>query len=33
MNVVIAPKKNRKEQRDYDRYLDQVRHLVENAFL
>lgn len=33
MNVVIPPKKNRKEQRDYDRYLYKVRHLVENAFL
>ena len=33
MNVVITPKKNRKEQRDYDRYLYKVRHLVENAFL
>ena len=33
MNVVIPPKKNRKEQREYDRYLYKVRHLVENAFL
>ena len=33
MNVVIPPKKNRKEQRDYDRCLYKVRHLVENAFL
>ena len=33
MNVVIPPKKNRKEQRNYDRYLYKVRHLVENAFL
>ena len=33
MNVVIPPKRNRKEQRDYDRYLYKVRHLVENAFL
>ena len=30
---VIPPKKNRKEQRDYDKALDRVRHLVENAFL
>ncbi len=33
MNVVIPPKKNRKEQRDYDCYLYKVRHLVKNAFL
>ena len=33
MNVVIPPKKNRKIQRDYDRYLYRIRHLVENAFL
>ena len=33
MKVVIPPKKNRKEQRDYDQYLYKLRHLVENAFL
>ena len=33
MKVVIPPRKNRKEQRDYDRYLYKLRHLVENAFL
>ena len=33
MNVVIPPKKNRKEKRDYDKYLYKLRHLVENAFL
>jgi len=33
MNVVIPPKKNRRVQRDYDKYLYQLRHLVENAFL
>lgn len=33
MTVVIPPKKNRKEQRDYDKYLYKIRHLVENAFL
>lgn len=33
MEVVIPPKKNRKEQRKYDRYLYTIRHLVENAFL
>ena len=29
----IPPRKNRREQRDYDRELYRVRHLVENAFL
>lgn len=33
MSVVIPPRRNRKEQRDYDRYLYKLRHLVENAFL
>jgi transposase len=33
MKVVIPPKKNRKDQREYDAYLYKVRHLVENAFL
>ena len=33
MQVVIPPKKNRKEQREYDKYLYKLRHLVENAFL
>ena len=33
MKVVIPPKKNRKEQREYDKYLYKIRHLVENAFL
>ena len=33
MEVVIPPKKNRKEQREYDKYLYSLRHLVENAFL
>ena len=32
-NIVIPPKKNRKEQRDYAHYLYKIRHLVENAFL
>jgi transposase len=32
MQVVIPPKKNRLEQRDYDKYLYKIRHLVENAF-
>lgn len=32
MQVVISPKKNRKEQREYDKYLYKIRHLVENAF-
>ena len=33
MEVVIPPKKNRKEEREYDKYLYKLRHLVENAFL
>ena len=33
MEVVIPPKRNRTQQREYDRYLYRVRHLVENAFL
>ena len=33
MNAVIPPKKNRKHQRQYDKYLYKLRHLVENAFL
>lgn len=33
MEPVIPPRKNRKEQRDYDKYLYKLRHLVENCFL
>ena len=33
MQVVIPPRRNRREQRDYDRYLYRLRHLVENAFM
>jgi Transposase and inactivated derivatives len=33
MNVVIPPKRNRRDQREYDKYLYRLRHLVENAFL
>ena len=33
MEPVFPPKKNRKEQRDYDKYLYKLRHLVENCFL
>jgi transposase len=33
IQVVIPPKKNRKEQRLYDKHLYKIRHLVENAFL
>jgi transposase len=33
MNPVIPSKKNRREPREYDKYLYKVRHLVENAFL
>ena len=32
-NPVIPPKKNRLVQRDYDKYLYKLRHLVENAIL
>ena len=31
MIPVIPPRKNRKEQRNYDKHLYKVRHLVENA--
>ena len=33
MNPVIPPKSNRREKREYDRALYQLRHLVENGFL
>lgn len=33
MEPVIPPKRNRKELREYDKYLYRTRHLVENAFL
>lgn len=33
IEAVIPPKKNRKNQRDYDKYLYKLRHLVENTFL
>ena len=33
MEVVIPPTRNRKEQREYDKYLYKLRHLVENCFL
>jgi len=33
MTLVIPPRKNRKEQRDYDKHLYKLRHLIENAFL
>jgi transposase len=33
MTVVIPPRRNRKEPREYDRDLYKLRHLVENAFL
>ena len=33
MKPVIPPKKNRKEQRQYDKYLYKLHHLVENCFL
>jgi transposase len=33
MEVVIRPRKNRKQPRSCDKYLYRYRHLVENAFL
>jgi transposase len=33
MKVQIPPRKNRKEQRSYDKDIYKLRHLVENAFL
>ncbi len=33
MTPVIPPRKHRLIQRDYDRYLYKLRHLVENAIL
>lgn len=30
---VIPPKANRTHQRDYDKHLYKLRHLIENAFL
>lgn len=33
INPVIPPKKNRKNQRIYDKNIYKLRHLVENAFL
>ena len=33
MSVVIPPRKNRKKQREYDKYTYRHHTLVENAFL
>jgi transposase len=33
MKSVIPPRKSRKEQRDYDKDIYKLRHLIENAFL
>lgn len=33
MTVVIPPRRNRKYQHDYDRYLYSFRYLAENASL
>ena len=33
MQPVIPPKKNRKDQREYDKEIYRLRHQVENAFL
>ena len=30
--AVIPPRKNRREQRAYDKHLYKIRHMVENAF-
>jgi len=32
MQAVIPPRKNRNDQRSYDKHLYKCRHLVENAF-
>ena len=32
MNPVIPPRRNRREQREYDTYLYGLKHLVENGF-
>ena len=32
MKPEIPPKKNRKDQREFDKHLYKIRHLVENAF-
>jgi len=33
IETVIPSKRNHKEQRDHDRYLYRLRHLLENSFL
>jgi hypothetical protein len=33
MRLIIPTKKNRRVQREYDKYLYRLRHLIENAFL
>jgi len=33
INPVIPPKSNRKKQREFDKELYKLRHLIENAFL
>ena len=33
IEAVIPPKKNRKEQRWFDKEIYRLRHLIENAFL
>jgi transposase len=32
INPVIPPKRNRKDQREIDRYLYKLRHIIENTF-
>jgi transposase len=33
MQAVIPPRRHRRVQRDYDKYLYKLRHLVENTFM
>lgn len=33
MQVVIPPRSNRKQPREYDKYIYSLRHLIENAFM
>jgi len=33
MKTVIPPRNNRKEQREYDKDIYRLRHLIENTFL
>jgi transposase len=33
MQVVIPPRSNRKQPRQYDKHIYSLRHLIENAFM